>query len=100
MPSYNVTVKFNMTDGRELVCEYAVSYTPGRTWGPPEYCYPDECEPGEPSYFIDGEEIEESKLPKGLDKIAAAMYECDASDKRFSYSQSEADYDGDYFDYD
>jgi hypothetical protein len=88
MSGYSVTVGFKMKDGRELVCSYSVKVTPGRYYGLPEYCYPDECDAGEPTYYINGEEVE--KLPKGLDTIAEAMYEADDTDPRFSFAYDDS----------
>lgn len=101
MPAYNVTVEFEMTDGRTLSCEYGLSVTPGNYTGLPENCYPDECDVGDPTYYIDGDEIEYKDLPKGLDKIADTMYEDGQSDRRFKYAESynEPDFD-DYDPYD
>ena len=98
MASYNVTVTFELSDGRELKCEYPVSFTPGNISGPPEHCYPDESDAGEPTYYLDGDEIDVSALPKGLDAIADEMYNADDSDKRFSFKQTEPDYDGPDYD--
>ena len=98
-----VTVTFEMSDGRTLKCEYGYSVTRGNYSGLPENCYPDEVDVGEPEYSIDGDEIEYDKLPKGLDVIADAMYEEGEGDSRFRYSENDADdYDDapDYGDYD
>lgn len=98
MSSYAVTVKFEMRDDRELECRYSVEVTPGNYTGLPENCYPDESDVGEPEYFIDGDEIDYADLPKGLDAIADAMYNEGESDKRFTFKQSEPDYDGPDYD--
>lgn len=71
----NVTVTFEMSDGRTLKCEYGYKVTPGNYSGLPENCYPDEVDVGEPEYFIDDDPVEYNALPKGLDAIADAMYE-------------------------
>lgn len=96
MAAYDVTVTFEMTDGRTLSCEYGLSVTPGNYSGLPENCYPDECDLGDPTYYIDGDEIAYEDLPKGLDKIADAMYEDGQSDRRFKYVESENEPDFDY----
>lgn len=100
MGAYTVTTEFEMTDGRVLSCEYGVSYTPAYISGPPEHCYPEESDVGEPTYFIDGDEIEYKDLPKGLDKIADKLYE--AGPGEYGYKESEADdgYDNYEPDYD
>lgn len=109
MASSWITRKFELKDGRELSCSYGVKYIPGRTSGPPEYCYPDESDVGEPEYELDGVPVSVDRLPKGLNTIAEAMYEADQSDKRFSWSEDdsggddEPDFDYDFdgqFDYD
>lgn len=100
MPAYNVTTEFEMQDGRVLSCEYGVSYTPAYISGPPEDCYPEESDAGEPTYFIDGEEVDYNELPKGLAAIADKLYE--AGPGEYGYSQSdvdnEPDYEPDYYD--
>lgn len=92
MGAYTVTTKFEMQDGRVLSCEYGVSYTPAYISGPPEDCYPEESDAGDPTYFIDGDEIEYKDLPKGLAVIADKLYE--AGPGEYGYSQTEPDYDG------
>ena len=95
----NVTVTFEMSDGRTLKCEYGYRVIPGNYSGLPENCYPDEVDVGEPEYFIDDDPVEYSALPKGLDIIADAMYEDGENDPRFTYKAEEPDYDdGDYED--
>ena len=97
MPS--VTVKFEMTDGRTLECRYGYVLIRGNYSGPPEKCYPDEFDVGEPTYYIDGELVDYDSLPKGLEVIADAMYENGEDDPRFTYMVEEPDYgDGDYED--
>ena len=49
---------------------------------------------GEPTYFIDGEEVDYKDLPKGLDAIADKLYE--AGPGEYSYSQSDVDNEPDY----
>lgn len=92
MGAYTVTTEFEMNDGRILSCEYGVSFTPGNYSGLPENCYPDESEAGEPTYYIDGEEVDYKDLPKGLDKIADKLYK--AGPGEYGYSETEPDYDG------
>lgn len=57
-----VTVTFEMSDGRTLKCEYGYSVTRGNYSGLPENCYPDEVDVGEPEYSIDGDGIELSLI--------------------------------------
>ena len=90
----NVTVTFEMSDGRELKCEYPYNVTPGNYSGLPENCYPDEVDVGDPTYYIDDEEVDYDKLPKGLSTLADAMYEDGENDSRFKYTAAEPDYDG------
>lgn len=94
----NVTVKFEMSDGRTLKCEYGYKVTPGNYSGLPENCYPDEVDVGELEYFIDDYPVEYSALPKGLNVIADAMYEDGRDDPRFSYKEEEPNYDGPEYD--
>lgn len=96
----DVTVSFELSDGRELECRYSYSVTYGNYSGLPENCYPDESDVGEPTYYLDGKEIDVTKLPKGLEAIAEAMYDNGESDSRFHYSESDVEtgYD-DYGDY-
>lgn len=100
MSSYVAKVTFTMSDGREFACIYPFSVTPGNYSGPPEFCYPDETEVGEPTYEIDGDEVDLKDLPKGLLTIAEAMYENGESDPRFRYSQKDMEPDVDYDDVD
>lgn len=86
MPAYNVKTEFEMTDGRVLSCEYMFYVTPGNYSGPMESSYPDECEIGEPTYCIDGEEVSYNDLPKGLSKIADELYEADSA-SQFGYTE-------------
>lgn len=90
----NVTVTFEMSDGRVLECQYAYHVTPGNYSGLPENCYPDEVDVGEPEYFIDGDPVDYANLPKGLSAVADAMYEDGEGDDRFTYKAEEPDYDG------
>ena len=88
-----VTVSFELSDGRELECRYHYAVTYGNYSGLPENCYPDETDVEDPTYYLDGKEVEVSELPKGLDAIAEAMYDNGESDKRFHYSERTPDYD-------
>ena len=91
-----VTVTFELSDGRELECRYGYAVTYGNYSGLPENCYPDECDVSEPEYFLDGKAVELSELPKGLEAIAEAMYEADSSSRKFSYREDDPegpDYD-------
>lgn len=94
----NVTVTFEMSDGRELKCEYPYHVTPGNYSGLPENCYPDEVDVGDPEYFIDDDPVSYDELPKGLSAIADAMYENGENDSRFKYTAAEPDYDGPEYD--
>ena len=79
---------FTLKDGRTLACEYGIRVIPGcRTLRNGDPGYPDEVDVGEPTYTLDGEPVEESELPKGLDKIAARLYE--AGPGEFGYSETE-----------
>lgn len=82
------TVTFEMKNGQTLKCEYGFKYYPATYWEPSD------TDVGDPTYFIDDEEIEYSKLPKGLDRIADDMYE-NSNSSKFTYSESEPgqDYD-------
>lgn len=89
MPAYNVTTEFEMQDGRVLSCEYVLSVTP-------EDCYPEESDAGEPTYFIDGEEVDYKDLPKGLDAIADRLYEAGDGEYNYKEERDEPDYEPDY----
>jgi len=81
-----------MSDGRELMCEYFVHERPAVTHLPPEYCYPDETEISDPTYYIDGEEIAYEDLPKGLDVIADKLYyEAKWSPFKYNYTVTNLD---------
>lgn len=82
-----VTVTFEMSDGRELKCEYPYHVTPGNYSGLPENCYPDEVDVGDPEYFIDNDLVSYDELPKGLSAIADAMYGNGKNDSRFKYTE-------------
>lgn len=86
---YEVTVTFTLTDGRELQCEYTYWYDPGVSSGPADYCYAPESDSGEPTYKLDGVEVDVKNLPKGLDTIAEAMFNDGESDGRFNYRERE-----------
>ncbi len=96
MPAYNVTTEFEMQDGRVLSCEYVLAVTPGNYSGLPENCYPDESDAGDPTYFIDGDEVEYKNLPKGLDVIADKLYEAGSGEYGYTESEIERDYEPDY----
>ena len=53
----NVTVQFEMADGRTLECRYSYHVAYGNIIGPPEFCYPDEYEVSDPDYYIDNEAV-------------------------------------------
>lgn len=91
-----VTVTFELSDGRELRCEYSYSVAYGNISGPPEHCYPDESDVGEPTYYLDDNEVNVEQLPNGLEVIAEAMYDNGESDTRFRYTESEVDNEPDY----
>ncbi|MBS1982842.1 MAG: hypothetical protein JST16_01615 [Bdellovibrionales bacterium] len=96
----NVTVTFEMSDGRKFRCEYEYDFTPGNYSGRPENCFPSESEVHEAKYFIDNKQVTLDALPKGLNVIAVAMYENGEDDARFSYTESEASHDGPEYDED
>src|SRR5690348_17177203 len=96
MPNQHVKVSFDLSDGRVLSCEYNVSITYGvHTLSNGDPGYPDEADVGEPEYELDGQPIEVSKLPKGLEHIANEMYEASEGDPRFHYESEfeEPDFD-------
>lgn len=72
----DVTTKFEMSDGRILKCEYAVTCTFDKY---------EEAE--EPKYFIDDNEVSYHALPKGLSEIADILYITDSSD--YGYYESD-----------
>ena len=94
----NVTVKFEMSDGRTLECRYSYHVTLGNTSGPPERCYPDEYDASEPDYYINNKLVEITDLPKGLDVIAKQMYEVSENGPRFTYIEQQPEYDGPDYD--
>lgn len=63
------TVTWEMKNGLTLCCVYPFHYTPASYWEPAD------SDLGEPTYYIDGDEIEYANLPRGLDRIADLMYE-------------------------
>lgn len=71
-----VTTKFELRDGREFQCQYAVWYDEGDFWSPPD------SEVYEPEFKLDGKIVDEKDLPKGLAELAQIMYE-NPDDKRF-----------------
>lgn len=100
MAAYNVTTSFEMTDGRELTCEWVLCVIEGNYYGLPENCYPDESEESDPVYYIDGDEIAYEDLPKGLAAIADKMYQCGQNE--FGYTETriereEPNYEPDYY---
>lgn len=96
MQAYTLTTEFEMQDGRVLSCEYVLSVTPAYISGPPEDCYPEESDVSEPTYFIDGEEVDYKDLPKGLDAIADKLYEAGDGEYNYKEERDEPDYDYDY----
>ena len=86
MARYQVKTFFTLSDGRELECWYEYTHTSGYTSGLPEHCYPDETDVDEPEYYIDGEPVEVSQLPRGLDVIATKLYE--AGDGEYGYRET------------
>jgi hypothetical protein len=84
-----VAVTFNTEDDQELVCKYECDVILGNYSAAPENCYPDEVEPGEPDYYLDGEWIKEDDLPAHLQQIAVDMYERGNDDSRFIYKEIE-----------
>ncbi|HWV46435.1 MAG TPA: hypothetical protein VN039_10535 [Nitrospira sp.] len=89
-----VTVTFEMSNGSILKCEYGYTSSPATFWEP------EDVNVGDPTYYIDDDEISYDDLPKGLDKIADALYEADARSAKFSYRESEYERDYDFEDYD
>lgn len=96
----NVTVQFEMADGRTFECRYSYHVTYGNISGPPEFCYPDEYEVSDPDYYIDDEAVKVADLPKGLDVIAKQMYEVTGNIDRFTYFEEKPEYDEPDDDYD
>lgn len=74
------SARFEMGDGRTLAVSYGARLTPGG-WGGPE-----EWDIGEPTYTLEGKEVELSDLPKGLDVIAEKLY--NAGPGEFHYKQA------------
>lgn len=80
----HVTVTYKEANGLTLRCEYDYRVTPGKYCGLPEDCYPDETEAGDPTYFLNGEQIDENDLPTELVSIAEEMYEADEWSTKFT----------------
>ena len=92
MSQSQVTVSFEMTNGKTLKVVYMVNYYPGNYWTPPEVDVSD----GE--IYIDGDEVDADKLPKGLDAIVDQMYETDGKDVRFGYKNEAYEPEPGYYD--
>lgn len=84
----DVTVTFELKDGRELECRYWYFTTRGVCSGRPEDCYPDETEIGDPDYFLDGKWISIDSLPKGLYELAEEMHGNNPPGNRFRYVET------------
>jgi hypothetical protein len=80
-----VTTKFELADGRILRCEYGFMHDPGGWDAPPE------TDVGEPTYYLDGDEVTVEELPKGLDVIAQRMYECGSGEYGYKESFDDGD---------
>jgi len=68
MTRFIACARFELKDGRELVCLYGIERLPGSWYVEPE------VNVGDPVYYLDGEEVEVKALPRGLDKVANQMY--------------------------
>lgn len=79
-----VTTTFELKDGREFKCQYAVWHYPGGYWSPPE------DEVYDPEFELDGDPIAEKDLPKGLGDLAVKMYE-NPDDPRFKTTYDDDD---------
>ena len=82
----HVKTSFEMSNGRTLICEYSYIYYPA-TWDDPA-----DSDVGEPTYYIDDEEVEYKDLPKGLDVIADKLYEASYGEFNYKESDDEPDY--------
>lgn len=71
-------VRFTLKDGRELLCAYGFVHDTD--------CYHEDivCEP---SYWLDGDRVNEHCVPKGLDTIMYQMY-VHSDRPPFRYSES------------
>lgn len=94
-----VTVGFELKDGRLLECQYLLKVVCGNVCGLPEDCYPDEVEASEEEFFLDGERVEYSDLPRGLGTVANQMAQADSTTAKFTWTE-EQEYDDGYYDYD
>ena len=99
MSRYDVVVTCELEDGRELECKYSYIFTQGYVSGPPEDCYPDETEADEPTYYLDGNEVDYSDLDTWIAVIADEMYEADEGNKKFLYKADLSEDDGGPDDY-
>lgn len=59
----------------DLDVTYSANYTPGRTYGPPEDCYPDDSELEITSITYSGEDITDLLSEKALEQIEAKVWE-------------------------
>lgn len=88
MKGVNVTVEFELADGRTLRCEYVRYDTPAKLTGHPDSWDEGETEYEDPEYRLDGKPIRYENLPQGLDKIAEAMFLSGIDeDPRFTYKE-------------
>jgi hypothetical protein len=98
MPTNAITVTYETPSGDILECRYLEMVTPGFTSGLPENCYPDECEIGDPEYYLNDEFIAEGDIPADLVDIAQYMYES-GDDGRFKFSSEPYDDRPDDYDF-
>jgi hypothetical protein len=67
---FDVVTEFTLADGRSLLCEYKLTGEHD-TWNDMGW-----TEHGEPTYTLDGVEVTEAQMPKGLAHIAEQMHDC------------------------
>lgn len=91
MSIHKVTVSTELEDGRVLECRYTYEYSPGFISGPPESCYPDETEVGDPEYYINGEPADYDLFTPEISQLADELYEADETTKKFKYRSVEDD---------
>lgn len=89
---YQVTVSFEMSNGKLLELVYMYKHWPATYWEP------DDVEVNDGIIYIDGDEVDADKLPKGLDAIVDQMYETDGKDVRFGYKNEAYEPEPGYYD--